>query len=64
MSGLEIKNYIANMDDVCYHIVVVNENGEKIYFNDIDDNTIYTFEKIDELIIGSGMLKVYYSIKK
>lgn len=63
MSGLEIKNYIANMDDVCYHIVVVDENGRKIYLNDIDDNTIYKFEKIDELIIGSGMLKVYYSIK-
>lgn len=63
MSGLEIKEYITNMDDVCYHIVVVDENGKRIYFDDINNDTIYNFEKVDELIIGSGMVKVFYMIK-
>ena len=40
-------------------LAVVDKNGKRIYFNDINNDTIYKFEKVDELIIGSGMVKVF-----
>lgn len=63
MSGKEIKDYILNRDDLYYNIVVVDENKNKWKFEDIKDETNYEFTKIEEFIIGSGMVLAYYLIK-
>lgn len=63
MSGKEIKDYILKKDDIYYNIVVLNKENKTIKLDDIDDNTIYEFTKIDEYIIGSGMILAYYLIK-
>ena len=64
MSGKDVKAYIAKMDDIYYNIIVVNENGIEIDFNDIEDDVIYEFSKMEEFKIGCGMVKAYYSIKR
>lgn len=64
MSGKEIKIYVSERDDIYYNIIIVNENNEQMSFKDIDDNVIYDFEKIEDFVIGSGMVVAYYSIKK
>ena len=63
MSGKEIKDYILKKDDLYYNIVVLNEENKTIKLDDIDDNTIYEFIKMEELTIGSGMVLAYYQIK-
>lgn len=63
MSGKEIKVYISERDDIYYNIIIVDENKKQLSFNDIDDNVIYDFEKIEDFVIGSGMVVAYYSIK-
>ena len=63
MSGKEIKDYIINNDDIYYNIIVLDDFGNKWKFTDINDDTDYDFVKIDEMIIGSGMLMAYYRIK-
>ena len=63
MSGKEIKDYILKKDDLYYNIVVLNEENKTIKLDDIDDNTIYEFSKMEELTIGSGMVLAYYLIK-
>ena len=64
MSGNEIKTYIRNRDDIYYNIIVVDEKHQKISFDEIDSNSEYDFEKIDEFTIGCGMVIAYYSITK
>lgn len=63
MSGKEIKDYILKKDDLYYNIVVIDENKNNWKFEDIKDNTNYEFTKLDEYIIGSGMILAYYLIK-
>lgn len=63
MSGKEIKDYILNKDDLYYNIVVVDENKNNWKFEDIKDNTNYEFTKLDECVIGCGMVLAYYLIK-
>jgi hypothetical protein len=63
MSGKEIKDYILKKDDLYYNIVVVDENKNNWKFEDIKDNTNYEFTKLDEYVIGSGMILAYYLIK-
>jgi hypothetical protein len=63
MSGKEIKVYVSERDDIYYNIIIVDENKKQLSFNDIDDNVIYDFEKIEDFVIGSGMVVAYYSIK-
>jgi hypothetical protein len=64
MSGKEIKDYILNNDDVYYNIVVLDKDNEKISFSDIKDKVNYDFSKLEEIVIGSGMLLVYYKINE
>jgi hypothetical protein len=63
MSGKEIKVYVSERDDIYYNIIIVDENKKQLSFNDINDNVIYDFEKIEDFVIGSGMVVAYYSIK-
>ena len=63
MSGKEIKDYILNKDDLYYNIVVVDENKNNWKFEDIKDNTNYEFTKLEEYVIGCGMVLAYYLIK-
>lgn len=63
MSGKEIKIYVSERDDIYYNIIIVDENKKQVSFNDINDNVIYDFEKIEDFVIGSGMVVAYYSIK-
>jgi hypothetical protein len=63
MSGKEIKDFIIKKDDLYYNIVVVDENKNNWKFEDIKDNTNYEFTKLDEYVIGSGMILAYYLIK-
>lgn len=63
MSGKEIKVYVSERDDIYYNIIIIDENKKQLSFNEIDDNVIYDFEKIEDFVIGSGMLVAYYSIK-
>jgi hypothetical protein len=63
MSGKEIKIYVSERDDIYYNIIIVDENKKQLSFNDINDNVIYDFEKIEDFVIGSGMVVAYYSIK-
>jgi hypothetical protein len=64
MSGKEIKNYVTNKDDIYYNIIIIDENKNNLTFNDIDNDTLYDFVKMDEMVIGCGMVVAYYSIKK
>ena len=64
MSGKEIKLYVTNKDDLYYNIIIVDENQNKIAFEDIEDDVQYDFDKIDDFVIGCGMVMAYYSIKK
>lgn len=64
MSGKEIKNYVTNKDDIYYNIIIIDENKKNLTFNDIDNDTLYDFVKMDEMVIGCGMVVAYYSIKK
>lgn len=64
MSGKEIKVYVSERDDIYYNIIIVDENGNAIGYNDIIDDEMYEFTKIEEFNIGCGMVKAYYSIKK
>jgi hypothetical protein len=64
MSGKEIKNYVTNRDDIYYNIIIIDENKNNLTFDDIDNDTLYDFVKMDEMVIGCGMIVVYYSIKK
>ena len=64
MSGQEIKKYVLNKDDIYYNIIIVDENQKKLSFEDIEDESLYDFEKIDDFVIGCGMVIAYYSIKK
>ena len=64
MSGKEIKAYIARVDDIYYNVIVLDENGNAIGYNDIIDDVMYEFTKIEEFNIGCGMVKAYYSIKE
>lgn len=64
MSGKEIKNYVTNKDDIYYNIIIIDENKNNLTFDDIDNNTLYDFVKMDEMTIGCGMVVAYYSIKK
>lgn len=63
MSGKEIKVYVSERDDIYYNIIIIDDNKKQLSFNDIDDNVIYDFEKIEDFVIGSGMVVAYYSIK-
>lgn len=63
MSGKEIKVYVSERDDIYYNIIIVDENKKQLSFNDINDNVIYDFEKIEDFVIGSGMVVAYYLIK-
>ena len=63
MSGKDIKVYVSERDDIYYNIIIIDENKKQLSFNEIDDNVIYDFEKIEDFIIGSGMVVAYYSIK-
>ena len=63
MSGKEIKDYILEKDDIYYNIVILNEKNEVVKFDEIVDDTIYEFIKLEELTIGSGMVLAYYQIK-
>lgn len=63
MSGKEIKDYILKKDDIYYNIVILNEENKTVKLEDIKDNTVYEFTKMEELIIGSGMVLAYYLIK-
>jgi hypothetical protein len=63
MSGKEIKDYILEKDDIYYNIVILNETNEIIKFDDIINERIYDFIKLEELTIGSGMVLAYYQIK-
>lgn len=63
MSGKEIKVYVSERDDIYYNIIIVDENKKQLSLNDIDDNVIYDFEKIEDFAIGSGMVVAYYLIK-
>ena len=62
MSGKEIKDYILKRDDLYYNIVILNENKERIKFNDIIDDIKYNFTKMEEYKIGCGMVMAYYNI--
>lgn len=64
MSGKEIKNYVTNRDDIYYNIIIIDENKNNLTFDDIDNDTLYDFVKMDEMVIGCGMIVAYYSIKK
>ena len=63
MSGKEIKDYILERDDIYYNIVIVDEKGNRLSFDDIQDNVIYQFHKQEELTIGCGLVMAYYKIK-
>ena len=63
MSGKEIKDYILNRDDIYYNIIVIDDEKNKWKFDDIKDETNYEFTKLDEYVIGSGMVLAYYLIK-
>jgi hypothetical protein len=63
MSGKEIKDYILEKDDIYYNIVILNETNKVIKFDDIINERIYDFIKLEELTIGSGMVLAYYQIK-
>jgi hypothetical protein len=63
MSGKEIKDFIIKKDDLYYNIVVVDENKNNLKFDDINDNSYYEFTKLEEYVIGSGMVLAYYLIK-
>lgn len=64
MSGKDVKAYIAKMDDIYYNVIVVNEKGVEIGYDDIEDDVMYEFNKLEEFKIGCGMVKAYYSIKR
>jgi 5'(3')-deoxyribonucleotidase len=64
MSGEEIKKYVLNKDDIYYNIVILDKNQKELSFNEIDNNVLYDFEKIYDIVIGCGMVTAYYSIKK
>ena len=51
MSGKEIKVYVSERDDIYYNIIIVDENKKQLSFNEIDDNVIYDFEKIEDFAI-------------
>ena len=59
----EIKDYILNRDDIYYNIIVIDDEKNKWKFDDIKDETNYEFTKLDEYVIGSGMVLAYYLIK-
>ena len=63
MSGKEIKDFIIKKDDLYYNIVVVDENKNNWKFEDIKDNTNYEFTKLEEYVIGCGIVLAYYLIK-
>ena len=64
MSGKEIKEYVIKHDDIYYNIIIIDKSNEKIKFTDIKDNIDYEFVKLDEMIIGSGMILAYYKISE
>jgi hypothetical protein len=64
MSGKEIKEYVIKHDDIYYNIIIIDKSNEKINFTDIKDNIDYEFVKLDEMIIGSGMILAYYKISE
>ena len=64
MSGKEIKNFILNQNDTEYTIKVINEDGKRVNLNAIKDDELYNFVKIDEILIGAGMIVAQYLITK
>jgi hypothetical protein len=64
MLGKEVKEYIIRKDDIYYNIVLVDEYKNEMSFEDIKDNKNYSFDKIDDFVIGSGMVLAYYSLKE
>ena len=63
MTGKEIKNFVKTKCDVEYTIIIIDKDKRKVSLNDLNDDTLYIFEKIDEFLIGCGMILAYYSIK-
>ena len=63
MTGKEIKNFVKTKCDVEYTIIIIDKDKRKVSLNDLNDDTLYNFEKIDEFLIGCGMILAYYSIK-
>lgn len=62
MSGKEIKNFILDQNDTEYTIKVINEDGKRVSLNAIKDDELYNFVKIDEILIGAGMIIAQYMI--
>ena len=63
MTGKEIKNFVKTKCDVEYTIIIIDKDKRKVSLNELNDDTLYNFEKIDEFLIGCGMILAYYSIK-
>lgn len=63
MTGKEVKNFIKTHCDIEYTIIIVDNDKRKVSVNDLNDDDLYEFEKIDEFLVGSGMILAYFSIK-
>ena len=64
MSGKEIKQFVLNQNDIEYTVKVVNRDGRKVHLNAINDDEMYNFEKINEVLIGAGMIIAQYQISR
>lgn len=64
MNGKEIKKFVLNQNDTEYTIKVINEDGKRVNLNAIKDEELYNFVKIDEILIGAGMIVAQYLITK
>ena len=64
MTGKEIKNFIKTHCDIEYTIIIIDKDKRKVSVNDLNDDDLYEFEKIDEIQMGAGMFVVYYLIER
>jgi hypothetical protein len=64
MSGREIKNFVLSQNDSEYTVKVINRDGRKVNLNAINDDEMYNFEKINEVLIGAGMIIAQYQITR
>jgi hypothetical protein len=64
MSGKEIKDFVLSQNDSEYTVKVINRDGRKVNLNAINDDEMYNFEKINEVLIGAGMIIAQYQITR
>lgn len=64
MSGKEIKRFVSNQNDTEYRVTILNNDDKIVSYNDIKDEEMYNFKKINEIQIGAGMFVAQYLIER